>query len=77
MLLLAGEELMGYAAHKRVVGVTVREKGTDGQQDLRYGQRRTPVVLKNVEADCAVAVYVAVVDSCAKTHLRWFKGVFP
>ena len=61
---------MGYAAHQRVVGVTVREEGTDGQKDLRYGQRWTPIVLEDVQADGAMAVYVAVVDSCAKTHLK-------
>ena len=74
MLLLAREELMSYAPHQGVVGVTVREEGADGQEDLRYGQRRTPVVLENVQADRAVAVYVAVVDSCAKTHLKHNRG---
>ena len=54
MFVLIGEELLRDAADQRVVGVTVRQQGADGQQDLGHGQRGTPVLFEDVQTDGAL-----------------------
>ena len=44
-----------------VVGVGVGEEGADGEEDLRYGQRRAPLLLEDVQADAAIGVDVWVI----------------
>lgn len=46
---------------KRVIGVGVGEEGADGEEDLRDGQRRAPLLLEDVEANAAVRVDIRVV----------------
>jgi hypothetical protein len=50
--------------------VWVGEQRADRQQHLAHGQRGAPLVLQYVQADLAVAVYVAVVDACPEHHLH-------
>ena len=50
--------------------IAVGEEGADGEEHFRYGQRRRPVVLQDVQADDALAVDVAVVDTRLKRHLK-------
>ena len=69
MLVPVGGVLLGDAAHEGVVGVTVREEGAHREEHFRDGQSRAPVVLEDVQADRALTVDVAVVDSRAEYHL--------
>lgn len=46
-----------------------REHGADGEKHLGDGQRRTPLLTQNVEADAAIAVDVGMVDFCAEGYL--------
>jgi len=55
--------------NQRIVGVGVGEKTTDGEQDLANGQRRTPLVLQNVQANSTVRVDVAMVNTSGKVNL--------
>lgn len=70
-----GHVLCSDAAHQRIGGVAVCEEGADGEQDLRDGQGRTPVVLEDVQTDHALAVNVTVIDSCSEGNLRGFKRI--
>lgn len=67
--------LLGNVSHQRVVGVGVRQKRADGEQDFAYGQGRTPLVLENVEANGAVGIDVAMVDARAEYDLGALKGI--
>ena len=69
MLLAVAHVLVGDAGHQGVSGVAVRQQGAHGQQHLGDGQRRTPVLLQDVQADGALAVDVAVVDAGLEHHL--------
>jgi hypothetical protein len=62
--------LHGDGAHQRVGRVAVGEQRADGQQHLGDGERRTPVVLEDVQADDPLAVDVAVVDARLEHHLQ-------
>lgn len=75
MLFPVLQVLRCYAADKGIRGIRVGQQRTDGQEYLRYGQRRTPVVLEDVQADHPLAVDVAVVDAGAEGHLRGLEGV--
>ena len=69
MLLAVVQILVGDAGHERVSGVAVGQQRAHGQQHLGDGQRWTPVLLQDVQADGALAVDVAVVDSGLEHHL--------
>ena len=55
--------------NKGVFGVRVSQEGANGKQDLANGQCRTPLVLQNVQANTAVRVDVAVINTCSKMDL--------
>ena len=61
--------------HQGVIGVSVTQKRADRQQHLRDGQRGGPLVLKDVEANRAVAIDVAVVNFGRKGHLGGLEGI--
>ena len=67
--------LRGDAADQGVTGVTVRQQRADGEQHLGDRQGRAPLVLQDVQADHALAVHIAVVDSCPELDLRRLEGV--
>ena len=67
--------LLSDAAYQRIIGICVSEKGRDRYKKLRYGQRRAPVVLQNIQANGTVAVDVAVVDASTKGHFRRLERV--
>lgn len=61
--------------HKRVIGIGVGEKRTNGKQDLADGQCGTPLILQDVKADASVRIDVAVVNPGGKVHFRWLEGI--
>jgi len=75
VLLVVLQVLSGDAAHQRVARIAIGEQRADGEQYFGDGESRGPVVFEDVEADHALAVDVAVVNSCAEQHLRGFEGV--
>jgi len=58
-----------------VVWVGVRQHGADGEQNLRDGQGRAPLISQNVEADASIRVDVRVIDARGEVDLGWLKGV--
>jgi hypothetical protein len=50
--------------------VGICEQRANGQQHFGDGERRTPLIFQDVEADLAVAVDVAVVDAGAEGDLQ-------
>merc|ERR1719228_2593066 len=76
VLLSVLQKLSGYAAYQRVSRVAVCQQGADTQQNLGHGQSRTPIVLQDVEADDALGVDVAVVDTGAECDFGWLERVF-
>lgn len=75
MFCSVGQILSGYASNQRVRRVAVRQKGANGEQNLGNGQSRAPVVLQDIQADDALAVDVAVIDSGAEGNLWWLKWI--
>ena len=59
--------------HQWVIGVGVREQRANRQEHLGNRQCRAPLVLQNVEADAAIRVNVAVVNTSRKVHLGWLE----
>ena len=59
----------GAKASCSLTWVAVGEQGADGEQHLGDGERRTPVVLQDVQTDHPLTVDVAVIDPCAKSYL--------
>ena len=53
---------MGNLWHKRIVGVGICEKRTDGEQHLGDGQCWRPLLFQNVQTDGTIGVDVWVVD---------------
>ena len=70
MFIAVAEVLLCNGAYEGVTGVTVREEGADGEQNLGDGECRTPVVLQDVKTDGALAVDVAMVNASAEHHLQ-------
>lgn len=62
--------LSGDAAHQWVSRVTVREKGTNGQQHFGDSQSRAPIVLKNVQTNHSLTVDITVINPCSKCYLE-------
>ena len=60
---------LGNVGDEGIFGVGVGQEGANGQQDLANGQRRTPLVLQNVETNAAVRVDVAVINTCREMDL--------
>merc|ERR1719266_2285700 len=56
--------------HERVVGVWVCEQRRDGQQHLRYGKRRTPLILQYIQANRTICIHVAMIDLRREMTLR-------
>ena len=56
--------------------IGVCEQGAYGEQDFANSQGRAPLILKDVQADLAVTIYVAVVYSCPKQDLLGGRNVF-
>jgi hypothetical protein len=50
-----------------VVRVRVGEERADGEEDLRYGQCRAPLLLKDVKANASIRVDVWVVHLYSET----------
>ena len=69
VLLAVLSVLGGDRADQGVGGVAVAEQGADGEQDLRDGEGRRPLVLEDVQADHPLRVDVAVVDPGPELHL--------
>jgi len=63
-------------SHQRIGWVAISEKGADRKKNFWDCQRWTPVVFEDVQTDNSLAVNVAMVDSRAKSHLRWLERVF-
>ena len=61
--------------HERIVGVRVRQQRADGEEHLRDGESGGPLVLKDVQADRAVAVDVHMVDLRSEGDLGRLEGV--
>lgn len=70
VLILVAHVLQRDGADERVLGVAVGQKGADGEEDFGDGQRRRPVIFENVQADDALAIDVAVIDSRLEDYLR-------
>ncbi len=47
----------------------------DGQEYLSNGVGRAPVILENIQTNCTLTAYIAMVDACLEDDLGWFKGV--
>lgn len=62
--------LVGNTADERVCRVAVGEEGADAEEDLGDGEGGAPVVLQDVQADDALGVDVAVVDTGLEGHLQ-------
>lgn len=50
--------------------ITVRQQGTDGEQDLRDGQSRAPVILQDVQTNHTLTIDVAVIDPRTERDLH-------
>ena len=66
---------VGDLGHERVIGVRVRQQRADGEEHLGDGQSGRPLVLKDVEADGAIAVDVTVIDFGREGDLGRLEGV--
>lgn len=64
-----GIQEAGTAGGQERTWVGIREEGADRQKDFRDGEGGAPLLLQDVKADLAVAVYVAVVDARAEHYL--------
>lgn len=60
---------MGNLGHKRIVRVGVCQHRADGQKHFRDGQRRTPLITQNIQADATIRVDVWVVDAGSEVDL--------
>ncbi len=69
-----GQYITNVTSSWNLTWVTVSEEGAHRQQDLRDSEGGAPVVLKDVEADHALTVDVAVVDASAESHLFAMEG---
>jgi hypothetical protein len=55
--------------HEGIVWVGVSQERADGEEHLRDGKRRAPLVLKDVDANASVGVDVWVVNSSCEVNL--------
>jgi hypothetical protein len=62
MFLLVSFEQISNGRLKRVLGIRIVHKRTDTKQYLRNSQSRTPLILKNIQADVPRAADIAVID---------------
>ena len=69
MLLPVLFELSGNASYQRIGRVAVAKEGGDAEQYRGQGQGGGPVFLQDVQANNALGVYVAMVDSCKEGDL--------
>lgn len=53
-----------------IVRVRIRQQGTNAKKDLANRQCRTPLVFQNIQADTAVRVDVAVIDTGSEMNFR-------
>jgi hypothetical protein len=58
-----------------IIRIWVGKKTTNGKQDFTDGQRRTPLILQNVQANSSIGIDVAVVNTGRKVDLGWFEWV--
>merc|ERR1719272_313330 len=61
--------------HKRIVWIAINHQRREGEQHLRDGQCRAPLVFQDVQTDSAIRIDVAVIDLCCEMELRWLEGV--
>lgn len=54
---------------KCLTWIWIGEEGADRQQDFADCQGRAPLVFQDVQADLAIAIDVAVIDTCPEHHL--------
>ena len=66
---------VGDLRHEGIIGVGVAQQRADRKEDLRDRERGRPLVLKDVQADGAVAVDVGVVNFGGESDLRGLEGV--
>ena len=62
MFLLVSFEQISNRRLKRVLGIRIVHERTDTKQYLRNSQSRTPLILKNIQADVPRAADIAVID---------------
>ena len=66
---LIGLQKLRNVGDKGVFGIGIGQKRANGKQDLANGQCRTPLILQNIQANTAVRVNVAVIDTCREMDL--------
>lgn len=67
--------MCGNTSNQWIGWVAVCQKRTNGEQHLRDGQCRRPVVLEDVQADHALAVDIAVIYPRSECDLRGFERI--
>eukprot|EP00658_Telonema_sp_P-2_P055881 TRINITY_DN44406_c0_g1_i1.p1 TRINITY_DN44406_c0_g1~~TRINITY_DN44406_c0_g1_i1.p1 ORF type:complete len:179 (+),score=23.27 TRINITY_DN44406_c0_g1_i1:71-538(+) len=60
---------------KRVIRVRIVQKRADGEQNLRYRERGTPLIFEDIQADRAVRVDVGMEDPGDELDLWWLKRI--
>ena len=76
MFFLVLHQKLGNCPHQRAVWIGGSQQETHTKKHLVHRQGRAPLLLQDVEADFALGVDIAVVDSGAKCHSEWFERVF-
>lgn len=67
--------LCGNTSNQWIGWVAVCKERTNGEQHLRDGQCRRPVVLEDVQADYALTVDIAVIYPRSECDLRRFERI--
>ena len=76
MFFLVLHQKLGNCPHQWAVWIGGSQQETHTKKHLVHRQGRAPLLLQDVEADFALGVDIAVVDSGAKCHSGWFERVF-
>ena len=66
---------LGNVRNQWIIWVGVSEEGADWQEDFGNGQRRTPLILQDIQADTSVRVDVAVINTSGEVNLGWLEWV--
>ena len=68
MFFLVLHHKLGNCTHQRALWIGGSQQETNTKKHLVHRQGRAPLLLQDVEADFALGVDVAVIDSGAKFH---------
>lgn len=75
MSFLVSKKLLGNISNQRIIRVRIGEQGADGKEDFGDGESRGPLLFEDVEADLAVAVDVAMVNTSFEGDFGCFERV--